>query len=655
MLRTLTLAAGVAFGTLTWGTIAQAAPLEAYGKLPSIEQAVISPGGAYVAYVVTDGEQRRIAVQSTADHKFAGVSAAGNEKVRDIRWAGDEHLVITTSTAREAVNLLDQDWLVGPRVESFAAQDLNLKTGRMQGLLDDIQEGAEVRNHIKAMNTVLSVPVVRSVGGKPVAFVRSEYFDHNQGMTGLFRVDLNSGAAYLVERGGRSDYSWVVDGQGQTVAQAVYNDSGATWTLMLKGPGGWRTAQTFDAPIDTPDLGGLGPDGQSVVVDLFDQKAGRTWRELSLKSGTWGDDIAVVEGQHAIYDPISGRLIGKMVLGGDVGAYTFFDAHDAVVWRTVAKAFPGDIVTLESWSDDRTKAVVRVDSAEQGPAYALVDLTTHQADWLGSEYDLKPEDISPVKAVRYRAADGLEISGYLTLPRGRDPHGLPLVVLAHGGPASRDTPGFDWWAQALASRGYAVLQPNFRGSAGYGQDFLAAGFGQWGRKMQTDLSDGVRDLVRQGVADPKRVCIVGGSYGGYAALAGATLDRGVYRCAVSYAGPADLASQIGDSRQKGGLETLRYWERFIGAQGPQDPVLAQLSPAAHAAQADIPILLIHGRDDTVVSIGQSRRMADALRAAGKPVELVELPGEDHWLSRGATRLQMLQATVAFLERNDPPN
>jgi dipeptidyl aminopeptidase/acylaminoacyl peptidase len=229
------------------------------------------------------------------------------------------------------------------------------------------------------------------------------------------------------------------------------------------------------------------------------------------------------------------------------------------------------------------------------------------------------------------------------------------VVLPHGGPHARDTPGFDWWAQALASRGYAVLQVNYRGSSGLGADFFAAGFGEFGRKMQTDLSDGVRHLVQDGLVDPKRVCIVGGSYGGYAALAGATLDRGVYRCAVSYAGVSDLRSDLKDSISKEGESAGRFWLRYVGAKNIDDPLLDQRSPAAHAGDVDIPILLIHGRDDTIVTISQSRRMADALRKAGKPVELIELSSEDHWLSRGETRLQMLKATVAFLEKNNPPD
>ncbi len=195
---------------------------------------------------------------------------------------------------------------------------------------------------------------------------------------------------------------------------------------------------------------------------------------------------------------------------------------------------------LVSQSDDWRKLIVQVTGDSEGYMYALLDLAAGKANLISDVYkDIGSQDIAPVKTVSYTAGDGLKLFAYLTLPRGRDAKSLPLVVLPHGGPAARDYPGFDWWSQALASRGYAVLQPQFRGSEGFGWDFLSAGFGEWGRKMQTDLSDGVRDLVRQGIADPKRVCIVGASYGGYAALAGATIDTGVYRCAVAVAGISD--------------------------------------------------------------------------------------------------------------------
>lgn len=231
------------------------------------------------------------------------------------------------------------------------------------------------------------------------------------------------------------------------------------------------------------------------------------------------------------------------------------------------------------------------------------------------------------------------------------------MVFPHGGPAARDEPGFDWWAQAMASRGYAVLQVNYRGSDGYGWKFMSAGFGEWGRKMQTDLSDGVRYLASQGTIDPKRVCVVGASYGGYAALAGATLDSGVYRCAVDVSGPSDLARLITwgvdreSHRQGAGIE--RYWDRYMGAASHTDPHLQEISPVDHADKVAIPILIIHGKDDTVVPFEQSQEMVDALQKAGKHVELIVLQHEDHWLSRGDTREQMLQATMSFLDQNNP--
>jgi dipeptidyl aminopeptidase/acylaminoacyl peptidase len=282
-----------------------------------------------------------------------------------------------------------------------------------------------------------------------------------------------------------------------------------------------------------------------------------------------------------------------------------------------------------------------------------VDIKTGRADALGSSYAIDAGDVGPMRMLRYKAVDGLEIGAVLTLPPGRSEKNLPLIVLPHGGPATRDYPVFDWWAQAYASRGYAVLQPNFRGSEGSGAAFRLAGRGEWGRKMQTDISDGVADLARQGIIDPKRVCIVGASYGGYAALAGVTLQQGLYRCAVSVAGVADVARMLStDIRESGQNRTvIRALRTEVGTGRDMKDV----SPANFAARADAPIMLIHGVDDIVVPFDQSRQMAAALSRAGKPHEFIKLEGEDHWLSKGETRLAMLKASMAFVEKHNPPD
>ncbi|MET0430400.1 MAG: S9 family peptidase, partial [Microvirga sp.] len=435
------------------------------------------------------------------------------------------------------------------------------------------------------------------------------------------------------------------------------------WTLQLRESDGdgWRTVAEDTLPLGSPSLRGLGRTADSVVTlspleaaeGEDDGDTRRTLREYRL-SGTW--DLPAATSQ-LIHDPATSLLVGSGELVGDKGRYNFFDAKADNAWKAIIRAYPGQNVSLASWSDDRRIIVVRVDDPKMGPAYALVDLNTKRAAWIGDVYqDITAQDVAEQRVITYRAQDGLEIPGYLTLPRGKDAKSLPLIVLPHGGPASRDTLGFDWWSQALASRGYAVLQPNFRGSAGIRTGFREAGFGEWGRKMQTDVSDGVKHLAKEGVIDPKRVCIVGASYGGYAALAGVTVEQGLYRCAVSVNGVADLRRMLLQTQMETGRRssTLRYWSAFMGVDGARDRDLEGISPAVLATRTDAPVLLIHGKDDTVVPYDQSRHMADALKKAGKKHEFVTLPGEDHWLSRGDTRLQMLQATVAFLERENPP-
>jgi dipeptidyl aminopeptidase/acylaminoacyl peptidase len=627
---------------------ARSAPLEAYGSLPSIEQVAISPDGKDLALIATNGEQRALVIETTADQKPFAVVRIGDAKLRVIEWVGDHHVLMTISV--HGVLQSPYGPMVGGGDEHLVAIDYDVADRRQTFLMNDVEH---------ALNVVYGEPIARIIDGKPVAYLVGQVFLEGEptGRFALLRADLDAHGTKVVDLGLPHVTDWAVDAQGRPLAVAAYDAPSATWTLRMRDGDGWRLLKTVNAPIERPDLAGLGRDGRSLLVaDWVDNE--RTFREVAPDAADWSAPLAHGDLQ-GIHDPATHALIGFARLDGDVREYTFFDAKDTATWQAVQAAYPGQEVQLVSVSNDHRTLVVLVDSPTDGPAYALVDLDTGAAAWIDNEYlGLKAADIAEKRAIAFKAADGLALSGYLTLPLGKPAKALPLVVLVHGGPAARDEPGFDWWAQALASRGYAVLQVNYRGSDGFGWSFLSAGFGQWGHKMQTDVSDGVRYLAAQGTVDPKRVCIVGASYGGYAALAGATIDKGVYRCAVSIAGPSDLHRMIADDKnelggQAAGVE--RYWFRFMGASSANDPALDAISPDKLADRDEIPILLIHGADDTTVPFVQSQLMADALRRAGKSVELVTLKHEDHYLSHGDTRLQMLQASIDFLEKNDPPN
>ena len=620
---------------------AETSDLAIYGRLPQYEEVKVSPDGSKLAMVMTNGDERFVIVRTVAGQQLAGVRA-GTTKLRGLTWAGEDHLILVSSQTTEVFDLQ------GPAREYFMALDFNLTTKKQSLLL---------RSQPNAMNVILGSPMVRTLKGQTVVFLEGVHFEATTGLDALFRVNLKDGYTKLID-GARFDTDgWLVDAAGEPVAQSLYDGKKGRWSLLMKIGGNWKKVDEADSPMGSYGISGFGRDGKSVLVWRSDDKNRdflREYRGVDQHEDLPGD--LPLDG--LVHDPDTLALLGGYQLKGDDLTYTFFDPAAQKTWNSVVKAFPGERVTLASWSKNRRRVVVRVDSPIEGPAFAFVDLDTKQAAWLGDIYkDVSSKTISPVRSIKYKAADGLEISGYLTLPKGRDPKNLPLVVLPHGGPEGRDEPGFDWWSQALASRGYAVLQPNFRGSEGFGWDFVKAGFGEWGRKMQTDLSDGVRDLAKQGIIDPKRVCVVGASYGGYAALAGATLDKGVYRCAVSVAGVADLKkfllTNIRNNNGEAGA-SQRYWLRFMGADGAKDPDLNAISPAQQAAKVDIPILLIHGKDDTVVRYDQSQAMADALKKAGKPFQFITLDGEDHWLSRGATRQKMLNETVAFVEKNNPP-
>jgi dienelactone hydrolase len=464
----------------------------------------------------------------------------------------------------------------------------------------------------------------------------------------LYRVDLADFSAREVAPPAAPGHSldWLVDDSGKVAASLDIDLVNGNWRLRA---GLETTIASGTNPRAEVSLLGFGYDGTSVILSERDDE-GTEWYEVPLRGGAKQAFLSDIEVEMVYFDT-TGRLMGYLE-GGTAKRPVFRDpAHQAAIAK-IYKSFPQDDMRLRGWTDDLGKVIVRTSGNGDSGTWYGVDLTKLRADIIAYERPRVPaEKVGKIEVVEYTAADGLAMDGILTLPPGREAKGLAAVILPHGGPHAHDTKSFDWWAQAFAARGYAVFQPNFRGSTNRDDAFRKAAYGEWGRKMQSDKSDGLQALVDKGIVDPARVCIVGASYGGYAALAGVTLQQGLYRCAVAVAPVSDLADMYReDVRGVRNLATIvASLKEFFGPRENWNAV----SPLREAAKADAPIMLIHGVDDIVVPYAHSTRMASALKNAGKPHELVQLKGEDHWLSRSETRRAMLEASVRFVEQHNP--
>ena len=622
---------------------ARAASLETYGRLPTLEDIALSPDGSKLAFVHTRENERILGVTQLSPNKFIGGAKVGEIKLRELQWADNDHLLITTSTTGMPWGLIgtDTEW------SQLAVFDVNTRKLK-------IYPDNEVERDIRTMNVVVGSVMVRHIGNDTVLFIPGLYVQDKTNLA-LFKVNLTTHHQSVARLGNDATRGWLVDEAGEIVTEENYYERDQRWQMRIRRSGHWFDAETTRSPIDVPEMLGFGPKGDAVLVSTYD-KGEPVWELLSLQDGKLGPPMEHGDDLNLPFeDPATHRMIGGIRFE-DQSKYVFFEPELRSRWQSVVDAFPDERVDLVSTSADMMQFVVRADGPVNGYRYSLVNMHTARALPVGNVYDGLTESFE-TRRITYEAADGLKIPAYLTLPAKRPATKLPLIVLPHGGPAARDTLNFDWWAQAIASQGYAVLKPNYRGSVTT-NSFMRAGYGEWGRKMQTDLSDGVRYLAKEGIIDPTRVCIVGASYGGYAALAGVTLDPGVYRCAVSVAGISDLKrfiQWINERDRAGNHIASRYWDRYMGVQGPNDPALDAISPIKHIDKVTVPVLLVHGKDDTVVPYEQSEFMLKALTKANKKVDLVTMKKEDHWLSRGETRLLMLQSSIAFLKANNPPD
>ena len=334
---------------------------------------------------------------------------------------------------------------------------------------------------------------------------------------------------------------------------------------------------------------GLAEDGSALAVRAIGKEDVDALYGLKLGDSALGAPLFLnpsYDVEDVLTDDHRSRVIGVSYVD-DMTEYKYFDPKREQIEEKLKRALPMQSVRLVSRDAAGANYVVAADSPKNPETFYLFSSATSQLSVVGKSYpDLPPSDLGDEKPYPYKSRDGTDIHAYLTLPPGKAPKNLPTVIFPHGGPVWRDRLEFNYWAQFMASRGYAVLQPNFRGSAGYGFSFRHAGYGEWAGKVQNDLADGVQKLIADGIADPKRICIVGASYGGYAALAGATFNPDLYACAISYAGLSDLQLILSRETYVGGdeSEASSFDEAQMGAKTSETSKLDAISPYAHADQ-----------------------------------------------------------------------
>lgn len=638
----------VAFLGVGTGALAQAPPLDAFAALPAMTSPTISPDGKRLAFIAQAETGSFVMVSDLATMAVGAAVDVSAMKPRGVSWTNDDTLLLTAS---ETINF------VGRNAESVAPYGIDL-SGDLS-IRQLLLAGRRERGSVLGGATGVIGGYIFVQGAQVIGYQRSTgdvlmgKFAANANRV-LYAVDPKTDRQRTVDGGNPNTRDWVVDENGEPKFRLEYRQDYDTLTIMRRGQDGWEMISRQEVAIPEMGLAGLDGDGQLIVIQRGSDNGGRFGLYvMNAQNGAIERPLyahASLDVAGARVDPYTNRVVGADVGPDEV---VWFDPGLRAQQAELDQTFRGESPRIVSWSQDRSRSIISTEGADRAVAYYLLDSKAGTAKQIAAtNMQLAAAKLARRSAYSYAARDGVQIPAYLTRPLGVEGR-APLVLLPHGGPASRDYGGYDWLAHGLASRGYAVLQPNFRGSGGYGQQWEEAGHGEWGiGVMQHDLTDGVAAVVAAGIADPERVCIVGASYGGYAALAGAAFTPELYRCAAAIAGVADLREMLDFERDRAGgrSATVSYWRQAMGVdeEGSSRQDLDAASPARHAERVRAPVLLIHGRDDTVVPLVQSRMMESALQRAGKSVQVVELDGEDHWLSGAKTRLATLQALDVFL-------
>jgi dipeptidyl aminopeptidase/acylaminoacyl peptidase len=627
-------------------------PIKLYAQPAAALAARLSPDGKRVALIATYQGRQVLYVHSLEEGgKDGKIVRTADFEIRWVRWKDNDHLI--TGVVRATDRLFGDTRLGHYAVTRLAAVDASgdhvtmigeppggfpLKGGAVTGSL-----GERPMIHPQLQDDVLSmlpqtpgrilqeaidkVPILGTKVGPAVYSVDIATGRHQLVDPGDERM-----AEFLVDQKATIRIGIELDGLEQVVYSRLTPDD--PWRAIHRS--GPNKGEVFDPLAFVPDdphllyvLSNVGPEGKEGLWS-FDT--------------TTGQFVSLIDGE--------ARLGSAVVRDGLLLSYErkddktiFLDPAWQADYDLVKKAMKGGPVKLLDRAADGSRALLEVNAAHKPKVWWVLDRTVKPLSlWPAVEQypDLPAEQVAPVKEVTYTARDGLKIPAYLTLPVGYKDGPIAFVVLPHGGPYVCEGSEFDYESQFLASRGWGVLRPEYRGTTCYGPDYERRGFREWGFAMQDDVTDGTRWLIEQKYADPSRICIVGGSYGGYAALEGAAKEPDLYRCAAAWAPVTDLFELR--KAIKGGLYNAVSLDRL----GDDDDRLDAASPALHADRIKIPVLLMHGKEDFTVVVNQSRYMESALRSANKPVEAIYLDHADHYRQDFDARLAWLSALDRFL-------
>jgi dipeptidyl aminopeptidase/acylaminoacyl peptidase len=635
ILRSLAIAIVFTAPTITSAQNGKLPPIidrELFFGNPEISGAQISPDGRYISFLKPYKDTRNVWVKRTGD-PYSAAKLMTNDTKRPVTqyfWSRDGKYILYAQDQLGDENF--NVYAVDPAAAPAAGQEV--PTAR------NLTAAKGVRAQIYSVPR--NDPDIMYVGIN----------DRDKAWHDLYRVRISTGERTLMRQNTERIAGWVFDNAGTLRLAVRTTDKGDTEILRVD-PTGFTQVYSCNV-FETCGPDRFNKDNSKVYMEtnkgnpdltrlvLFDPA---TQTEQLVES----DPLNRVDFGNATFSDVTNELI----------ATSYNDERNRIYWKDkewekdyhlLQSKLPGKEIQPTSFTnDERLWMIVATSDREPGERY-LFDRTTKKLTYQYSIFDKLPrEALAPQKAISYKSSDGLTIPAYLTLPVGIAPKKLPLVVYPHGGPWARDSWGYDRTAQFLANRGYAVLQPNFRSSTGYGKKFLNAGNNEWGQKMQDDLTYGVRYLVSQGTVDPKRVGIMGGSYGGYATLAGLAFTPDVYAAGVSIVGPSNLITLLNSIPP--------YWESirtiFNERMGnPKTPAgLAQLqrqSPLNSAAKIKAPLLVIQGANDPRVNKAESEQIVVALRDRGFPVEYILAPDEGHGFARPINNLVLFTTAEKFL-------